>query len=61
MNVNKMRVVLKEQTKYSGSKSWSNKVDRMSDKQVMAIYYRLLKSNGFTTSNSTNEIQLSVF
>ena len=36
-----MRNWLKTGTKYSNSSKWKSKVDRMSDNQVIAVYYRL--------------------
>ena len=40
MSVEQMRAYLKEQY----GDSWAKKVDKMSDKQVLAIYYRMLNS-----------------
>ena len=44
MSVVQMREALKKRTKYADSYKWINKVDAMSDKQVMAVYYRMLRS-----------------
>lgn len=41
MTTDQMRKVLKENTKYEGS-NWTRKVDGMSDKQVIALYYKFL-------------------
>ena len=41
MSVQQMRDKLKE--RYHWSMSWSLKVDDMSDAQVIAVYYRLLR------------------
>ena len=38
--IQEMRRFLKGQYPYE---SWSRKVDRMSDKQVMAIYFRMIE------------------
>lgn len=47
MNTNDMRDALKKAPKYNHTSkardTWSTKVDRMSDKQVMAIYFRMLR------------------
>lgn len=43
MNVHYMRSVLKQQ--YGGAYKWVNRVNKMSDNQVMAIYFRMLHSN----------------
>lgn len=39
MEVTAMRIVLKRQ--YNGAYKWVNKVNKMKDEQVMAIYYRM--------------------
>lgn len=41
MSVTQMRVALKKHTKYKGCYKWINKVNAMSDKQVMAVYFRM--------------------
>lgn len=41
MSVVQMRVALKTRTKYSNSPKWINRVNAMSDNQVMAIYFRM--------------------
>jgi len=41
MDVVQMRVILKTRTKYRNSYKWINKVNAMSDKQVMAVYFRM--------------------
>lgn len=47
MSTNDMRAALKKAPKYNHTTkardTWSTKVDRMSDKQVMAIYFRMLR------------------
>lgn len=43
MSVVQMRAVLKERTKYANSYRWINKVNAMSDSQVIAVYYRMLR------------------
>jgi hypothetical protein len=43
MTVVQMRTILKERTKYANSYKWINKVNAMSDKQVMAVYFRMLR------------------
>lgn len=47
MSVAAMRAALKRAPKYnytpSASATWSAKVDRMHDNQVMAVYFRMLK------------------
>ena len=47
LSINQMRA---EITKvYSTSPTWSHKVDRMYDDQVIAIYYKFLKEGRFNT------------
>ena len=43
MSVVQMRAILKERTKYKNSYKWINKVNAMSDNQVIAIYFRMLR------------------
>lgn len=40
MSVSQMRAVLKRQ--YNGALKWINRVNKMSDAQVVAVYYRML-------------------
>lgn len=40
MSVQQMRAVLKRQ--YNGAYKWVNRVNKMSDGQVIAVYYRML-------------------
>ena len=40
MSVQQMRAVLKRQ--YNGAYKWVNRVNKMSDDQVIAVYYRML-------------------
>lgn len=42
MSVDQMRAVLKKQ--YKGAYKWVNRVNRMGDNQVIAVYYRMLGS-----------------
>lgn len=42
MSVNNMRAALK--SLYNGAHKWVNKVNSMSDKQVVAVYYRMVGS-----------------
>lgn len=42
MTVEAMREVLKKQ--YNGAYKWCNKVNNMSDAQVQAVYFRMLRS-----------------
>ena len=41
MTIDNMRYYLKTQTQYK-SETWSAKVDKMSDKQVHAVYMRII-------------------
>lgn len=43
MSVVQMRTILKERTKYKNSYKWINKVNAMSDRQVMAVYFKMLR------------------
>ena len=49
MSVQQMRAALKKARKYnytpSASATWSAKVDRMHDNQVIAIYHRMLRGS----------------
>ena len=42
MSVEAMRSVLKAQ--YGGAYRWVNRVNKMGDNQVVAVYYRMLNS-----------------
>lgn len=44
MQVAQMRAILKERTKYKNSYRWINRVNAMSDNQVMAVYFRMSKA-----------------
>lgn len=46
MSVGAMRDALKNKTRYRYSEKWESKVNRMPDSQVIAVYYRLLRSGG---------------
>lgn len=41
ITIDNMRYYLKTQTKYK-SETWSAKVDKMSDKQIYAVYMRII-------------------
>ena len=41
MSVEQMRAVLKTRTKYKNSYRWINRVNAMSDNQVIAVYFRM--------------------
>ena len=41
MLVKDMRIALKNAPKYGHSMKWHDKVDRMKDEQVMAVYFRM--------------------
>lgn len=43
MSIVQMRVALKERTKYRHSYKWINKVNAMSDNQVVAVYFKMLR------------------
>ena len=43
MSVEQMRAVLKKQ--YNGAYKWVNRVNKMSDSQVIAVYHRMLYAN----------------
>ena len=43
MSVEQMRAILKKQ--YSGAYKWVNRVNKMSDAQVIAVYYRMLHAH----------------
>ena len=43
MSVVQMRTALKERTKYRHSPKWIDRVNKMSDRQIMAIYFRMLR------------------
>lgn len=42
MSVDQMRWALKNKTKYKNSYRWINKVNAMSNNQVLAVYRRML-------------------
>jgi hypothetical protein len=44
MSVVQMRAILKKHTKYANSYKWINKVNAMSDSQVVAIYFKMLRA-----------------
>lgn len=43
MRVDQMRAILKRQ--YNGAYKWVNKVNKMSDDQVVAVYHRMLHAH----------------
>ena len=43
MDVDSMRVALKKRTKYANSYKWVNKVNAMSDRHVIAVFFRMLR------------------
>lgn len=46
MTIESMRTILKTKTKYKNTYTWVNKVNKMSDNQVTAVYFCLLRSGG---------------
>lgn len=44
MSVDQMRAALKIRTKYANSPNWNRKVNAMSEAQVTAIYFRMLRA-----------------
>ena len=44
MSVVQMREILKKRTRYANSYKWINKVNAMSDSQVIAVYFRMLRA-----------------
>ena len=44
MSIVQMREILKKRTKYKGSYKWINKVNAMTDAQVKAVYFRMLRA-----------------
>lgn len=42
MSVEAMRAILK--TQYGGAYKWVNRVNKMGDNQIVAVYYRMLNS-----------------
>lgn len=42
MDTKQMRIILKKQ--YNGARKWQTKVDNMSDSQVQAVYFRMLRA-----------------
>ena len=47
MSIAQMRVALKTKTKYRNSFKWINRVNKMSDNQVLAVYMRILEAQEF--------------
>lgn len=43
MDAAQMRIALKERTKYANSYKWHKKVNAMSDRQVMAVYFKMVR------------------
>ena len=44
MSVDQMRVILRTRTKYKHSYKWINKVNAMSDRQVTAVYLKMVRN-----------------
>lgn len=44
MSIASMRSILKTKTKYKNSYKWINKVNKMPDNQIIAVYYRMLRA-----------------
>lgn len=58
-----MREILRTRTKYAGSRGWEAKLRTMSDKQVMAVYYRMLSSGDIVedrTQYDGEQLRMSV-
>ena len=49
MSVYEMRDALKRAPKYRGARTWIAKVEAMHDKQVIAVYFRMLRAGELTT------------
>ena len=50
MPVSTMRDILCRAPKYRGAKTWVDKVCAMSDRQVIAVYFRMLRAGELTTN-----------
>ena len=50
MSVSAMRDILCRAPKYRGAKTWVDKVWAMPDRQVIAIYFRMLRAGELTTN-----------
>lgn len=50
MLVCEMREALKRAPKYHGARTWVDKVCAMPDRQVIAVYYRMLRAGELTTN-----------
>lgn len=48
MNTLQMRIILRRQ--YGGAQKWVTKVDTMTDKQVQAVYFRMLRAGKLKTT-----------
>lgn len=44
MSIEQMKAILKKCPRYKQSWKWINKVNAMSDSQVVAVYYRMLNT-----------------
>lgn len=44
MDINGMRWTLKNKTKYRNSPKWINRVNKMHDDQIFAVYMRMVRS-----------------
>lgn len=49
MTVCEMRDALKHAPKYHGARTWIEKVEAMHDNQVIAVYFRMLRTGELTT------------
>lgn len=49
MTVETMRAILKQQ--YNGAYKWRNKVNSMSDAQVQAVYFRMLRAGQLSSTH----------
>ena len=50
MSVPAMRDILCRAPKYRGAKTWVDKVRAMPDRQVIAVYFRMLRAGELTTN-----------
>ena len=50
MPVSTMRDILCRAPKYRGAKTWVDKVCAMPDRQVIAVYFRMLRAGELTTN-----------
>ena len=50
MSVSTMQNILCRAPKYRGTKTWVDKVCAMPDRQVIAVYFRMLRAGELTTN-----------